>query len=200
MIAQLTGRVAALSATWLVVDLSGFGLKALCTPSTVGAVRVGDQVTLHTSLVVREDSLTLYGFTEPGERDCFELVQSASGIGPKIAQAVVSVFSPEEFRVAVAAGNITALTRVPGIGDKGAQRLVLELKDKVSVLAGIGGGGTAMGTPAGWRDQVRAGLEGLGYSTRDAEAACDGVAATAAENPDTPVALLLRAALRSLAK
>ena len=200
MIAQLTGKVAAVSATWLVVDLSGFGLKALCTPATVGAVRVGDQVTLHTSLVVREDSLTLYGFAEPGERDCFELVQSASGLGPKIAQAVVSVFSPEEFRVAVAAGNITALTRVPGIGAKGAQRLVLELKDKVSVLAGIGGSGTAMGTPAGWRDQVRAGLEGLGYSTRDAEAACDGVAATAADNPDTPVALLLRAALRSLAK
>jgi holliday junction DNA helicase RuvA len=200
MIAQLTGRVAAVSATWLVVDLSGFGLKAFCTPATVGAVRVGDQVTLHTSLVVREDSLTLYGFAEPGERDCFELVQSASGIGPKIAQAVVSVFSPEEFRAAVAAGNITALTRVPGIGAKGAQRLVLELKDKVAVLAGIGGGGTGFGTPAGWRDQVRAGLEGLGYSTRDAEAACDGVAATAAENPDTPVALLLRAALRSLAK
>jgi len=200
MIAQLTGRVAAVSATWLVVDLSGLGLKAFCTPATVGAVRVGEQVTLHTSLVVREDSLTLYGFAQPGERDCFELVQSASGIGPKIAQAVVSVFSPEEFRAAVASGNITALTRVPGIGAKGAQRLVLELKDKVSVLAGIGGTGLGMGTPAGWRDQVRAGLEGLGYSTRDAEAACDGVAATAAENPDTPVALLLRAALRSLAK
>jgi Holliday junction DNA helicase RuvA len=200
MIAQLTGRVAAVSATWLVVDLSGFGLKALCTPATAGSVRVGEQVTLHTSLVVREDSLTLYGFAEPGERDCFELVQSASGIGPKIAQAVVSVFSPEEFRAAVASGNLTALTRVPGIGAKGAQRLVLELKDKVAVLAGIGGGGTGVGTPAGWRDQVRAGLEGLGYSTRDAEAACDGVAAMAAENPDTPVALLLRAALRSLAK
>ena len=200
MIAQLTGRVAALGGTWLVVDLSGFGLKAQCTPSTAGAVRVGDQVTLHTSLVVREDSLTLYGFAEPGERDCFELVQSASGIGPKIAQAVVSVFSPEEFRVAVAAANIAALTRVPGIGVKGAQRLVLELKDKVAVLAGIGSSGSGPAVAAGWRDQVRAGLEGLGYSARDAEAACDRVAGMAADNPDTPVALLLRAALRSLAK
>ena len=199
MIAQLTGRVAAVGGTWLVVDLSGFGLKALCTPATAGAVRVGEQVTLHTSLVVREDSLTLYAFAEPGERDCFELVQSASGIGPKIAQAVVSVFSPEEFRVAVAAGNITALTRVPGIGVKGAQRLVLELKDKVAVLAGIGSSGSGPAA-AGWRDQVRAGLEGLGYSARDAEAACDRVAGMAADNPDTPVALLLRAALRSLAK
>ncbi len=120
-----------------------------CAPRRRPArVRVGEQVTLHTSLVVREDSLTLYAFGEPGERDCFELVQSASGIGPKIAQAVVSVFSPEEFRAAVAAGNITALTRVPGIGAKGAQRLVLELKDKVNVLAGSGGGvGAAAGCP-----------------------------------------------------
>ena len=200
MIAQLTGKVAAVGGTWLVVDLSGFGLKALCTPATAGAVRVGEQVTLHTSLVVREDSLTLYAFSEPGERDCFELVQGASGIGPKIAQAVVSVFSPEEFRVAVAAANITALTRVPGIGVKGAQRLVLELKDKVAVLAGVGSSSSGPAVPAGWRDQVRAGLEGLGYSARDAEGACDGVAGMAADNPDTPVALLLRAALRSLAK
>ncbi len=200
MIAQLTGRVAAVGGTWLVVDLSGFGLKALCTPATAGAVRVGEQVTLHTSLVVREDSLTLYAFGEPGERDCFELVQGASGIGPKIAQAVVSVFSPDEFRAAVAAGNITALTRVPGIGAKGAQRLVLELKDKVNVLAGSGGSVGAPAVAQGWRDQVRAGLEGLGYSARDAEAACDRVAPIAAENPDSSVALLLRSALRSLAK
>ena len=102
--------------------------------------------------------------------------------------------------MAVAAGNLTALTRVPGIGVKGAQRLVLELKDKVNSLAGSSGG---IGGPAiaqGWRDQVLAGLEGLGYSARDAEAACDRVAPLANENPDTSVAVLLRAALRSLAK
>jgi Holliday junction DNA helicase RuvA len=200
MISQLTGKVAAIGGTWLVLDLSGFGLKALCTPATAAGLRVGEQVTLHTSLVVREDSLTLYAFAGPGERDCFELVQSASGIGPKIAQAVVSVFSPDEFRAAVASANITALTRVPGIGVKGAQRLVLELKDKVAVLAGVGAGTGQPTAPTGWRDQVRAGLEGLGYSARDAEAACDRVAAAAAEDPDISVALLLRAALRSLAK
>lgn len=201
MIAQLTGTVAAVGGTWLVVDLSGCGLKALCTPATAARAVVGETVTLHTSLVVREDSLTLYGFAEPGERDCFELVQSATGIGPKIAQAVVSVFSPEEFRAAVAGSNVAALTRVPGIGAKGAQRLVLELKDKVAVLAGTTPAGAALSAGAGaWRDQVRAGLEGLGYSTRDAEAACDRVAALAEENPQTPVAQLLRAALRSLAK
>ena len=200
MIAQLTGTVAAVGGTWLVVDLSGFGLKALCTPATASRAAVGDSITLHTSLVVREDSLTLYGFAEPGERDCFELVQSASGIGPKIAQAVVSVFSPDEFRAAVSAGNIAALTRVPGIGAKGAQRLVLELKEKVALLAGTTAPAGAAVADGGWRDQVRDGLEGLGYSGRDAEAACERVAGLAEENPDTPVAVLLRAALRTLAK
>lgn len=200
MIAQLSGTVAAVGGTWVVLDLSGFGLKALCTPATASRATVGKALTLHTSLVVREDSLTLYGFAEPGERDCFELVQSASGIGPKIAQAVVSVFSPDEFRAAVSAGNIAALTRVPGIGAKGAQRLVLELKDKVALLAGTSASGDGAETPEGWRDQVRAGLEGLGYSSRDAEAACERVAGLAEESPDTPVAVLLRAALRTLAK
>lgn len=200
MIAQLTGRVAAVGGTWVVVDLSGFGLKALCTPATASRATVGESLTLHTSLVVREDSLTLYGFAEPGERDCFELVQSASGIGPKIAQAVVSVFSPDEFRAAVSAGNIAALTRVPGIGAKGAQRLILELKDKVNLLAGTTAPGGGLPVAGGWHDQVRAGLEGLGYSARDAEAACERVAGLAEENPATSVAVLLRAALRTLAK
>ncbi len=200
MIAQLTGKVAAVGGTWLVVDLSGFGLKASCTPATAARAVVGESITVHTSLVVREDALTLYAFNEPAERDCFELVQSATGIGPKIAQAVVSVFTPDEFRAAVASGNVAALTRVPGIGAKGAQRLVLELKDKVALLAGTTASGATTVVPSGWRDQVRAGLEGLGYSARDAEAACDRVAGQAEENPDTPVALLLRAALRSLAK
>ncbi|MFT4111094.1 Holliday junction branch migration protein RuvA [Propionicimonas sp.] len=200
MISQLTGTVAAIGGTWVVVDLSGFGVKALCTPSTAGSVAVGSTVTLYTSLVVREDSLTLYGFAEPGERDCFELVQGATGIGPKIAQAVVSVFTPGEFRAAVAGSNVAAITRVPGIGPKGAQRLVLELKDKVAILAGSGGPDVLAATGGDWREQVRAGLEGLGYSSRDAESACDQVAPLAAEKPDSPVAVLLRAALRSLAR
>ncbi len=200
MIAQLSGTVAALGGTWLVLDLSGFGLKVLCTPATAGTLRVGEDAQLHTSLIVREDSLTLYGFAEAGERDCFELVQSASGIGPKIAQAVVSVFSPDEFAAAVASGNVAALTRIPGIGPKGAQRLVLELKDKVAILAGPGTAAPGSAAPGGWRDQVRAGLEGLGYSARDAEAACDRVAGLAEESPELSVAGLLRAALRSLAK
>lgn len=200
MIAQLTGTVVAAGATWVVVDLNGFGVRALCTPATASAVRIGQPTTLATSLVVREDSLTLYGFADADERDCFELVQSASGIGPKIAQAVVSVLSPDALRAAIASENIPALTKVPGIGVKGAQRLVIELKDKINTLAAITDPATSAAAPAQWRDQVKGGLEGLGWSARDADKACDTVAPLVDDDPATPVAVLMRAALRSLAK
>ncbi|MFT4294851.1 MAG: Holliday junction branch migration protein RuvA [Micropruina sp.] len=201
MIAQLSGTVIAAGATWVVLDLNGFGVRTLCTPATASAVRVGQPATLATSLVVREDSLTLYGFADADERDCFELVQSASGIGPKIAQAVVSVLSPDALRAAIAAENISALTKVPGIGVKGAQRLVIELKDKINILAAVTDPATAAASvPAQWRDQVKGGLEGLGWSSRDADKACDTVAHLVDDDPATPVAVLMRAALRSLAK
>lgn len=199
MISRLSGIVIGVGATWVVLDLNGFGVKALCTPATASAARLGQPATLATSLVVREDSLTLYGFAEADERDCFELVQSASGIGPKIAQAVVSVLSPDALRAAIAAENIAALTKVPGIGIKGAQRLVIELKDKIHTLAAITGPGAATPQPD-WRDQVKGGLEGLGWSSRDADKACDSVAALVDADPSTSVAVLMRAALRSLAK
>lgn len=201
MIAQVRGPVLAIGGTWLVVDLSGMGLRVLCTPATAGTARTGEIMELHTSLVVREDSLTLYGFGTGDERDLFEMVQSASGIGPRIALAIVSVFTPAEFAAAVASGNTAAITRVPGIGAKGAAKLVLELKDKAVVFAShaaeplVAGGATA-----DWREQVIGGLEGLGYSHRDAEAACDRVAAGADPDADVSVAQMLRAALRSLAR
>lgn len=196
MIARLTGTVAAAGATWILLDLSGFGVKALCTPATAAGVRVGQETTVHTSLVVREDSLTLYAFADAEERDCFELVQTASGIGPRIAQAVVSVLSPADLRAAIAGENVRALTRVPGVGVKGAQRMILELKDKV---AGLAVPSLATTSEVAWRDQVRGGLEGLGWSTRDAEAACDKVAPLATD-PNASIAVLMRAALRTLAK
>lgn len=204
MIAQLTGTVASVGGTWVVIDLSGFGLRALCTPATVAAVRVGETTTLHTSLVVREDSLTLYGFTDADERDAFELVQSASGIGPKIAQAVVSVLPPSDLRAAIAQENVTALTRVPGIGPKGAQKMIIELKDKVNALGAIpnlAAGATRVVAPGElWREQVGSGLESLGWSAKDAAAAVDKVAPLREENPDLGIGELMRAALRSLAR
>lgn len=202
MIAHLRGTVAAIGGTWVVLDLSGFGLKALCTPGTAASVRVGEPATLHTSLVVRDDALTLYGFTDADERDAFELVQSASGIGPRIAQAVVSVLPPDELRSAIASENLVALMKVPGIGRKGAQRMVLELKDKVNTLGAVpdlGPRASAPG-PLDWREQVASGLESLGWSARDAAAAVERVAPLAEEKPGVGIGELMRAALRSMAR
>ena len=178
----------------------GVGLRLLCTPATAATLRVGSDASLYTSLVVRQDSLTLFGFADSDERDCFELVQTATGVGPKLAQAIVSVLSPDELRAAIAAENLALLCKVPGIGRRGAQRLVIELKDKVGVLAAASA--TARTVPAEplWREQVRLGLEGLGWSSRDAEAACERVSALADETPTPSVATLMRAALRTLAK
>ncbi|OYN96106.1 Holliday junction DNA helicase subunit RuvA [Propionibacteriaceae bacterium ES.041] len=203
MIAHLRGTVTAIGATWVVVDLGGFGVKALCTPATASGVRLDQPTELHTSLVVREDSLTLYAFAGTDERDCFELAQSASGIGPKIAQAMMSVLSPDEFRTAIASGDHKTLTRVPGIGTKGAQKMVLELKDKVNALGAVTDLPAATGSQpeapvAAWREQVSQGLQGLGWSAKDAEAACDRVAPLA--ESETSVAVLMRAALQTLAR
>ena len=200
MIDQVTGTVVAVGGTWVVLDVAGVGFRALCTPATVAAVRQGSTATLYTSLVVREDSLTLYGFADPDERDAFQLVQSASGIGPKIAQAVVSVLPPADLARALASENLVALMKVPGIGRKGAQRMVLELKDKALQL---GDGEPGRAAPAGvphWREQVRSGLETLGWSTRDADAACDRVEPLVADDPSLGIGELMRAALRSLAR
>lgn len=203
MIARLSGTVVAAGATWLVVETGGFGVRALCTPAATASARLGEPIVLHTSLVVREDSMTLFGFADADERDAFEVVQSVSGIGPKIAQAIVSVLPPDALRAAVQGNNLVALMKVPGIGRKGAERLVIELRDKV---AGLGAGGqgaapAASGAAVGdWQDQVAAGLESLGWSAKDAAAAVERVEPLAAEDPALGVGALMKAALRSLAR
>ena len=202
MIAQLTGTVTSVGGTWVVLDLAGFGVRALCTPATVASVRVGQPTTLHTSLVVREDSLTLYGFTEADERDAFDLVQTASGIGPKIAQATVSVLPPDELRMAISQGNVAALTRVPGIGPKGAQKMIIELKDKVNALGALPNlAGGVRDLPADeWREQVASGLESHGWRTKDAHAAVGRVAHLREQDAAIGIGELMRAALKSLAR
>jgi len=176
------------------------GLRLLCAPSTCAGLRPGQEATLATSLVVREDSLTLYGFADDSGREMFELVQSATGVGPKLALAIVSVLTPGDFRTAIATENLATLSSVPGIGRRGAQRLVIELKDKVAALAATDPVGLATPVAPLWREQVRLGLEGLGWSARDAEAACDRVQPLADDDPTLGVAPLMRAALRTLAK
>ena len=200
MIAFVQGRVASVALDSAVVDVGGVGLQVLCTPATLATLRNGEHARLPTSMVVREDSLTLFGFADDDERALFELLQTASGVGPKLAQAMLAVHGPDELRMAVASDDLVALTKVPGIGRKGAQRIVLELKDRIGPP---GASVTTDRTPATgdtqqWRDQVHQALLGLGWSARDAESAVSAVADQAGASPD--VSALLRAALRTLAK
>jgi len=193
VIASIAGQVAAVGAHGAVVEVGGVGLAVQCTPGTLARLRVGQPARLSTSLVVREDSLTLYGFSDDDERSVFELLQTASGVGPRLAQAVLSVLPPSEVRRAVATADVPALTRVPGIGKKGAERLVLELRDKIGAFEPAPAQATAT---APWKDQVGQALVGLGWSTREADEAVELVTPTAGDQPDVPT--LLRAALRVL--
>lgn len=197
MIAHVRGRVAAVTLSSAVVEVGGVGLELMCTPGTLATLRTGGEATLPTSLVVREDSLTLFGFADEDEKSIFELVQTASGVGPKLAQAMLAVLSPDGVRTAIAVDDVKTLTKVPGIGQKGAQRIILELKDRIGAPSGrVQPVPAAAASP--WRDQVTQGLVGLGYNAKDADKAVDAVAEQAGDVPD--VGLLLRAALRSLSK
>lgn len=201
MIAFVRGTVHAVGVTTAVVEVGGVGLEVQCTPDTLAVLRRGQQATLPTSMVVREDSLTLFGFADDDERQLFELLQTASGVGPKLAQAMLACHRPDTLRQAVAAEDVKTLTRVPGIGQKGAQRLILELKDRIGPAEGPVGGSAASSAPVStWRGQVHAGLVGLGWTARDADRAVAAVEPQA-DTMDAPdVAQLLRAALRTLSK
>ena len=216
MISHLNGIVAAVTPDGAVIEVGGVGLLVQATPGTLATLRTGERSRVATSLVVREDSLTLYGFASDDERDVFELLQTASGVGPRLALAMLAVFSPDGLRRAVAAEDVTALTRVPGIGKKGAQRIVLELAGRLGTPGTPGvelpaaAGATPLATRA-WREQVQTGLLGLGWQARDAELAIEAVEADLAaeaaardgdggEQPEPDVAAMLRAALRKLSR
>ena len=196
MIAFVRGEVAAVTLNSAVLEVGGVGLELMCTPGTLATLRVGRQAMLPTSMVVREDSLTLFGFLDDDERSMFELVQTASGVGPKLAQAMLAVLSPDDLRRAVAGEDVKSLTRVPGVGQKGAQRIILELNDRIGPP--VGSRPHAAVAVEAWREQVHQGLVGLGWPVRDAERAVDAVADQVGSAPDVPA--LLRAALRSLSK
>lgn len=202
MIAQLTGTIIAAGATWGVVEVSGVGFRFDTNANTASGLRIGGESTVHTSLVVREDSLTLWGFETPTERDAFELVQTAQGVGPKVASAMLNVFDPGELQQVISREDVKRLTSVPGIGPKGAQKIIIELKDKILILGADGSPKRSAPASANdeWRVQVAAGLESLGWSLKDAERACDSVAHLADDDPDIGIAKLMRAALSTLAK
>ncbi|GAA5162712.1 Holliday junction branch migration protein RuvA [Ornithinimicrobium tianjinense] len=200
MIASVRGPVRHVGLDHLVVEVGGVGLLVHTTPATASEGRTGAEITLETTLVVREESLTLYGFAGRDAKALFEQVQTVSGVGPRLALAMLSVHAPEAVRAAIATGDLAALTKVPGIGKKSAERLVLELKDKI-VAAGVDPAALPV-APAGGDDavatQVRAALEGLGWSAKQAADAVRTV--TSAEGAPREVAAVLRAALRELGR
>ena len=212
MIASLRGRVLALRLDGAVVEVGGVGMLVQATPNTLADLRHDMEVVLHTSLVVREDSLTLFGFADADERDSFEAVQTVSGVGPRLALAMLAVHRPEELRRAVATEDLTALMRVPGIGRKGAQRIVLELGDRLgapsgALPAGAPAPAATARAAAGAPSPVVEALVGLGWSAKQAEDAVLAVSSTGEDGGDAaaPVApqdlpALLRAALRHLGR
>ena len=210
MIASVNGRVAAVSPNGAVVEVGGIGLAVQCTPGTIARLQVGENARLATSLIVREDSLTLYGFADD-ERQLFELLQTANGVGPRLAQAVLAIHPPREIRRAVSMADVKALMQVPGIGKKGAERLILELRDRLgsttsdTSLDATPGAGLPLVTPvAPWRDQLSSALVGLGWSLKEAEGAVLQLAPVADEQivatGSVEVAILLRQALQLLGR
>jgi holliday junction DNA helicase RuvA len=212
VIASVSGKVAAVSPDGAVVEVGGIGLAVQCTPGTIARLQVGEPARLSTSLVVREDSLTLYGFADDDERQLFELLQTANGVGPRLAQAVLAIHPPREVRRAVSMGDLKALMQVPGIGKKGAERLVLELRDRLGVSTSdtsldgpaLPAGLSPLTPVARWRDQLTSALVGLGWSTREADTALTALEPVAAEQLESTgnieVAILLRQALQMLGR
>ena len=203
MIASVRGTVAAVGPDGAVVEVGGVGLSVSCSPGTLARLRVGEPARLATSLVVREDSLTLYGFADDDERALFELLQTANGVGPKLAQTMLAVHPPRELRRAIATSDFAALTQVPGIGRKGAERIVIELRDRIGSIdsgepAVLSGGGVAAVAP--WRDQLTHALAGLGFSGKEAADAIDVVASDVAGEPQPDVSALLRRSIQLLGR
>jgi Holliday junction DNA helicase RuvA len=196
MISSVRGEVLSIGLDHMVVEVGGIGLAVQATPSTLATLRRGEQANLHTALVVREDSLTLFGFSDADARELFRLLQTVSGIGPRLALATLAVLDPDKLRAALVEGNTTVLTQVPGIGRKGAERLTLELRDKVSALAGAADAVSDV-VPAAVRSEVIQALAGLGFQARQAEEAVDKVLA---EADSANTSTVLRAALTTLGR
>jgi holliday junction DNA helicase RuvA len=198
MIASVRGLVAAIAPDSAVIEVGGVGLQVQCAPATLAGLRTGTEARLSTSMVVREDSLTLYGFADEDEKQLFELLQTASGVGPRLAQAILAVHSPDVVRRAIAGADLATLTRVPGIGKKGAEKLVVELRDRIGPVATGDGGPAGMLTGA-WQEQVRQGVLALGWTAAQAEQAVAAVTETI-DGEVPPVPVLLRQAIRLLGK
>ncbi|WP_315503564.1 Holliday junction branch migration protein RuvA [Actinomyces radicidentis] len=206
MIASLRGTVASVSLTGAVIEVGGVGMSVLATPATLAALRVGEEAALATELIVREDSLTLYGFADADERDCFRVLLGAKGVGAKLALAMLAVHTPDALRRAVASQDVAALKRVPGLGPKGAQRVIIDVGDKLGPVTGAdaplapGAADAPAADGAEPNPDVVAALVQLGWNEAAASQAVATVEADGAESgePALSVPELLRASLRWL--
>jgi Holliday junction DNA helicase RuvA len=198
MIAQLTGTVASVGDQYAVVDVQGVGYAVHAGAHTLANLKVGSQTVLAISTIVREDSITLHGFNTGEERDLFELLQSAQRIGPRIARDALEALRPDVIRHAIATGDTATLSRIPGVGKKGAERIVLDLADKIGPVDLGGVPKQGAGRPGGWRTQVGQGLQALGWSAKEAETAIEKLDAEGADGQDVPT--LLKQAIRLLGK
>lgn len=196
MISRVRGQVLSIGLDHVVIEVGGVGLAITATPATLATLRTGDEAILSTTLIVREDSLTLFGFGDPQALELFGLLLTVSGIGPRIAMATLAVLDPNQLRAALAEGSVTVLTQVPGIGRKGAERLIIELRDKVGALASVTAESVAAGNGQ-IRGSVVEALTGLGFPAKQAEQAVDGVMA---ENGTSDTPTVLRKALATLGK
>jgi Holliday junction DNA helicase RuvA len=195
VIASVRGEVLDIALDHVVIEAAGVGYKVMVTPSTLATLRRGTEARLITAMIVREDSQTLYGFPDSDARDLFSTLLGVSGVGPKIALATLAVYDATALRQALGEGDVTALTRVPGIGKRGAERMVLELRDKIGLASG--GAGVAAATGHAVRAPVVEALVGLGFAAKQAEEATDKVLAG---DPDATTQSALRAALSLLGK
>jgi len=198
MIASVRGVVAAINPDSAVIEVGGVGLQVQCAPGTLAGLKAGVEARLATSMVVREDSLTLYGFADDDEKQLFELLQTASGVGPRLAQAVLAVHAPDVVRRAIVGADLATLTQVPGIGKKGAEKMVVELRDRIGPLP-LGDGGSAGVLSGGWQEQVRQGVLALGWTVAQADQAVSKLAESI-DGEAPPVPVLLRQAIRLLGR
>jgi holliday junction DNA helicase RuvA len=198
MIASVRGMVLSAGLDSAVIEVGGVGLLLHTTAATAASLRPGVEAALTTTLVVREESLTLYGFADEDERSIFSVVQTVSGVGPRLALAMLAIHAPDGLRRAIGSGDLAALMKVPGIGRKGAERIILELRDKIGAASGAPSSGFRRPAADQASAQVHDALVGLGWSPRQADDAVEAVGAETDDKPD--VSALLRAALRELAR
>jgi holliday junction DNA helicase RuvA len=200
VISSVRGKVLAVGLDHAVVEVGGVGFAVQATPATLATLRRGEEATLATTLVVREDSLTLFGFADPDARELFGLLQTVSGVGPRLAMATLAVLEPDRLRAALAEGNLSVLTQVPGVGRKSAERLVVELRDKVGKLPVAGDGAAHPSGQTAVRESVVEALTGLGFALKQAEQSVDAVLADGSTPGAGDTSTVLRKALTALGR